>query len=96
MFFFMPESPLFLAACPTRSRSLVGQPLHSRPMPDDHAQEPGGWNRAMLQVADLPARIEGLKKAGFSHLTAGRLTGVGEPLVLAPHPLPTGDLTLAG
>jgi glyoxylase I family protein len=37
----------------------------SRPMPDGHEQEPGGWNRAMLQVTDLPARIEALKKAGL-------------------------------
>jgi glyoxylase I family protein len=37
----------------------------SRPMPDGHAQEPGGWNRVILQVADLPARIEALKKAGL-------------------------------
>jgi glyoxylase I family protein len=37
----------------------------SRPMPDGHVQEPGGWNRVILQVADLPARIEALKKAGL-------------------------------
>ena len=37
----------------------------SRPMPDGHKQEPGGWNRVILQVADLPARIEALKKAGL-------------------------------
>src|SRR5437879_12395109 len=35
----------------------------SRPMPDGHHQEPGGWNRVVLQVADLPARIEALKTA---------------------------------
>jgi glyoxylase I family protein len=37
----------------------------SRPMPDGRRQEPGGWNRIVLQVADLPARIESLKKAGL-------------------------------
>jgi glyoxylase I family protein len=36
----------------------------SRPMPDGRHQEPGGWNRVVLHVADLPARIERLKKAG--------------------------------
>jgi glyoxylase I family protein len=36
----------------------------SRPMPDGRQQEPGGWNRVVLQVADLPARIADLKKAG--------------------------------
>jgi glyoxylase I family protein len=37
----------------------------SRPMPDGHPQEPGGWNRVVLQVVDLPARIEALKKTGL-------------------------------
>jgi glyoxylase I family protein len=37
----------------------------SRPMPDGRQQEPGGWNRILLQVSDLPARIEILKKAGL-------------------------------
>jgi glyoxylase I family protein len=36
----------------------------SRPMPDGRAQEPGGWNRVMLQVAHLSAATEALKKAG--------------------------------
>lgn len=36
----------------------------SRAMPDGTQQAPGGWNRIMLQVDDLPARIEILKKAG--------------------------------
>ena len=37
----------------------------SRPMPDGRQQEPGGWNRVILQVTDLPARVETLKKAGL-------------------------------
>ncbi len=37
----------------------------SRQMPDGRRQEPGGWNRVLLQVDDLPARIEDLKKAGL-------------------------------
>jgi glyoxylase I family protein len=36
----------------------------SRLMPGGHRQEPGGSNRVVLRVADLPARIEALKKAG--------------------------------
>jgi glyoxylase I family protein len=36
----------------------------SRPMPDGQAQQPGGWNRVMLQVADLSAAVEALKQAG--------------------------------
>ena len=37
----------------------------SRPMPDSRQQEPGGWNRVLLQVQDLPARIADLKEAGL-------------------------------
>ena len=37
----------------------------SRPMPDGRSQEPGGWNRVILHVENLPARIEALKKAGL-------------------------------
>ncbi len=37
----------------------------SRPMPDGRHQEPGGWNRVVLQVADLPARIQQMQKAGI-------------------------------
>jgi len=36
----------------------------SRPMPGGESQEPGGWNRLVLRVTDLPARIDALKKAG--------------------------------
>ena len=36
----------------------------SRPTPDGHQQEPGGWNRVVLLVKDLPARISELKSQG--------------------------------
>jgi glyoxylase I family protein len=36
----------------------------SRPMPDGRQQEPGGSNRVVLEVTDLPAFVEGLKSAG--------------------------------
>jgi glyoxylase I family protein len=37
----------------------------SRAMPNGRQQEPGGWNRIILQVDDLPARLEKLKKDGL-------------------------------
>jgi glyoxylase I family protein len=37
----------------------------SRPMPDGRQQQPGGWNRVVLKVADLPGLIAELKKAGL-------------------------------
>jgi glyoxylase I family protein len=48
----------------------------SRAMPDGRHQEPGGWNRVILQVADLPAQIEKLKKAGL-HFRNQMETGPG-------------------
>jgi glyoxylase I family protein len=37
----------------------------SRPMPDGHSQAPGGWNRVILHVENLPDRIEALQKKGL-------------------------------
>jgi glyoxylase I family protein len=37
----------------------------SRPMPNGERQEPGGWNRIVLQVSDLPSVIAELKQAGL-------------------------------
>jgi glyoxylase I family protein len=37
----------------------------SRPLPDGRQQEPGGWNRVLLQVQDLSGRIAELKEAGL-------------------------------
>jgi glyoxylase I family protein len=36
----------------------------SRPMPGGKEQSPGGWNRVVLQVNDLPAVIAMLKEKG--------------------------------
>jgi glyoxylase I family protein len=36
----------------------------SRATPDGRQQEPGGWNRVVLLVKDLPARISELKNQG--------------------------------
>lgn len=36
----------------------------SRPMPDGIAQTPGGWNRVVLRVKDLPSWIDRLRTAG--------------------------------
>lgn len=36
----------------------------SRPMPGGRPQEPGGWNRVVLRVDDLPGFVAELKKVG--------------------------------
>jgi len=38
----------------------------SRPMPSGEHQLPGGWNRVVLRVTDLPACITALKSAGVT------------------------------
>ena len=37
----------------------------SRSMPGGQSQKPGGWNRIVLRVADLPGCINALKSAGL-------------------------------
>jgi glyoxylase I family protein len=37
----------------------------SRPMPDGSRQEPGGWNRVVLRVADLVGLIDVLRNSGL-------------------------------
>ena len=37
----------------------------SRPLPTGEQQRPGGWNRIVLRVADLPSCIEAFKAAGL-------------------------------
>lgn len=48
----------------------------SRPLPDGRSQEPGGWNRIVLKVEDLPSFIATLKKAGL-HFRNEMETGPG-------------------
>jgi glyoxylase I family protein len=46
-------------------RLLLSGPgsLGSRPMPGGQTQEPGGWNRALIPVANLEARVAELERA---------------------------------
>ena len=38
----------------------------ARPMPDGRVPGPGGWNRLVLEVADIEARVATLRGAGAS------------------------------
>jgi glyoxylase I family protein len=42
----------------------------SRPMPNGQHQEPGGWNRVVLHVTDLPACIAALKSTDLAFRNA--------------------------
>ncbi len=57
----------------------------SRPMPSGNRQEPGGWNRVVLEVADLPLRIENLKTAGL-HFRNEMESGPGGKQILLEDP----------
>lgn len=56
-----------------------------QPMPDGTTQQPGGWNRFAIEVADLPATIERLNNAGV-HFRNSLVTGVGGKQVIVDDP----------
>src|SRR3989442_12572866 len=47
-----------------------------RPLPDGRRQEPGGWNRLVLNVDNLPSHVATLKQAG-SPFSRGVVVGPG-------------------
>ena len=57
----------------------------SRPMPDGTTQQPGGWNRIMLQVADLEGVIEELRPQGVRFRNE-IVTGIGSKQILVQDP----------
>jgi len=57
----------------------------SRPMPDGAKQEPGGWNRFMLEVSDLDATVDTLREAGI-RFRNDIVTGVGSKQIMAEDP----------
>src|SRR5213595_1863520 len=61
------QLPAFASVSLGDVQILLSEPQASgsRPMPNGQQQEPGGWNRVVLRVADLPRFIEELKKAGL-------------------------------
>ena len=60
------QPPAFAAVSLGEATVLLSGPgaSGSRPMPDGRSQQPGGWNRVVLRVADLPALVEALARAG--------------------------------
>jgi glyoxylase I family protein len=60
------QLPAFASVSLGETQILLSGPgaSGSRPMPNGEHQEPGGWNRVVLKVADLPAFIDTLKSGG--------------------------------
>jgi catechol 2,3-dioxygenase-like lactoylglutathione lyase family enzyme len=57
----------------------------SRPMPDGSVQTPGGWNRFMLQVPDVDAAAEVLRRDGVT-FRSDVISGVGTKQVMIEDP----------
>ena len=61
------QLPAFATVSLGDSRIFLSGPgaSGSRPLPNGRRQEPGGWNRIVLQVSDLPTCIAAFKNAGL-------------------------------
>ncbi len=54
-------------------------------MPDGTQQQPGGWNRFAIEVEDLAATVEKLRRAG-ARFRNEMVTGVGGKQILVEDP----------
>ena len=57
----------------------------ARAMPDGRRPEPGGWNRVVVEVDDLEAKVEELKQKGLSFRNE-IVTGPGGKQILLEDP----------
>jgi catechol 2,3-dioxygenase-like lactoylglutathione lyase family enzyme len=62
-----------------------GGPGGGQAMPDGAVPEPGGWNRFSLEVADIEATVERLRKAG-ARFRNEIVSGVGGKQILVEDP----------
>jgi catechol 2,3-dioxygenase-like lactoylglutathione lyase family enzyme len=62
-----------------------GGPGGGQPMPDGRLPEPGGWNRFSLEVTDLAATVDTLRKEG-ARFRNEIVTGVGGKQILLEDP----------
>ncbi len=67
-------------SAPSRGSGGGGQP-----MPDGRLPQPGGWNRFTLEVSDLVATVDKLRRAGV-HFRNDIVTGVGGKQILIDDP----------
>ncbi len=56
-----------------------------QPMPDGTPQSPGGWNRFSIEVRDIAATVDALRKAG-TRFRNDIVTGVGGKQIIVEDP----------
>jgi catechol 2,3-dioxygenase-like lactoylglutathione lyase family enzyme len=85
----MHPAPAFAMLMRGELRLVLSAPNPSagggQPMPDGRQQEPGGWNRFAIEVTDLAAMVERLRKAG-ARFRNEIVTGVGGKQILVEDP----------
>jgi catechol 2,3-dioxygenase-like lactoylglutathione lyase family enzyme len=85
----MHPAPTFAMLSRGQLRLLLSAPSGAggggQPMPDGTEPRPGGWNRFTLEVSDLSAMVETLRKAG-AHFRNDIVTGVGGNQILLEDP----------
>jgi catechol 2,3-dioxygenase-like lactoylglutathione lyase family enzyme len=62
-----------------------GGPGGGHATPDGRLPEPGGWNRFMIEVADVAAMVEELRAAGI-HFRNDIVSGIGGRQILVEDP----------
>src|SRR5262245_38075230 len=62
-----------------------GGPGGGQAMPDGTLPEPGGWNRFAIEVSDIAATVDVLRRAGV-HFRSDIVTGVGGRQIIADDP----------
>ncbi len=85
----MHPAPAFAMLTRGELRLVLSAPNPSagggQPMPDGRQQEPGGWNRFAIEVTDLAATVERLRRAG-ARFRNEIVTGVGGKQILVEDP----------
>jgi predicted enzyme related to lactoylglutathione lyase len=84
----MDASPAFAAVSRGGVRLLLSGEGSSgkRPLADGRRQLPGGWNRVLIQVADLEAEEKRLRAAGVAFRTNEIVSGPGGAQLIVDDP----------
>ncbi len=81
----MHPNPSFAMLSRGDLRLVLSRPGGGQSMPDGTLPEPGGWNRFAIEVSDLEAMVEALRRAG-ARFRNDIVTGVGGRQILVEDP----------